>query len=98
LADSAHDVLASIGYENISIIVGDGTQGYPPRAPYNAILVTAAGPQVPRSLEAQLAPGGRLVCPVGPREVQELVRMVSTPQGIARETGIKCSFVPLIGE
>jgi protein-L-isoaspartate(D-aspartate) O-methyltransferase len=98
LAERAREVLDALGYHNVTIIVGDGTQGHAARAPYDAILVTAGGPQVPPSLEQQLAVGGRLVCPVGPREVQELVRIVRTPDGIARETGIQCSFVPLIGE
>lgn len=98
LAERARAVLASLGYANVSIIVGDGTQGYPERAPYDAILVTAGGPQIPPTLEAQLAPGGRLVCPVGPREVQELVRVTRRPEGLLRERGIQCSFVPLIGE
>jgi protein-L-isoaspartate(D-aspartate) O-methyltransferase len=98
LAERALAVLRSLGYANVTLVVGDGTQGHAGRAPYDAILVTAGGPQVPPSLEAQLAVGGRLVCPVGPREVQELVRIVRTPHGFERETGIQCSFVPLIGE
>jgi len=98
LAERARTVLRSLGYPNIAVIVGDGTQGYAEHAPYNAILVTAGGPQVPPSLEGQLAMGGRMVCPVGPREVQELIRVVRIPAGIERETGIQCSFVPLIGE
>jgi len=98
LAERARGVLASQGCSKVSVIVGDGTQGFAGRAPYDAILVTAGGPQVPPSLEAQLALGGRLVCPVGPREVQELLRIVRTPRGLEREKGIQCSFVPLIGE
>ncbi len=98
LAERARGVLASLGYSNVTVLVGDGTQGHVARAPYEAILVTAGGPQVPPSLAAQLAMGGRLVCPVGPREVQELVRIVRGPQGFERESGIQCSFVPLIGD
>lgn len=98
LADRARGLLQQLDYTRVTVIVGDGTQGCPEYAPYDAILVTAGGPQVPPKLEAQLAIGGRLVCPVGPREVQELIREVRTPDGIQRETGIQCSFVPLIGE
>lgn len=98
LAARAQSLLHQLGYANVSVIVGDGTQGHIERAPYDAILVTAAGPQIPPTLEAQLAIGGRLVCPVGPREVQELVRVTRTPDGMHRERGIQCSFVPLIGE
>lgn len=98
LAERARGVLVPLGYSKVTLIIGDGTQGHAERAPYDAILVTAGGPQVPPPLEAQLAMGGRLVCPVGPREVQELVRIVRGSQGFERETGIQCSFVPLIGE
>jgi len=59
--------------------------------------VTAGAPAVPPSLDGQLADGGRLVCPVGSRDAQELVRLRRTPYGIRRETGIRCTFVPLIG-
>ncbi len=98
LAERARAAVASLGYTHVTVIVGDGTQGHAERAPYDAILVTAGAPKAPPSLEAQLAIGGRLVCPVGPREVQELVRIVRMPHGLEREAGIQCSFVPLIGE
>ena len=98
LAEHAREVLQSLGYRNVKIHVGDGTQGNQTGGPYDAILVTAAGPRVPITLEAQLAMGGRMVCPVGPREVQELVRVVRTPRGLETERSIRCSFVPLIGE
>ncbi len=98
LADRARAVLDALGYPNVRILVGDGTQGHAADAPYDAILVTAGGPAVPAPLEAQLAIGGRMVCPVGPREVQELVRVVRTESGLEQERSIRCSFVPLIGE
>ncbi len=98
LAERAREVLESLGYANAQVFVGDGTQGSWPGAPFDAILVAAAGPRVPITLEAQLAMGGRMVCPVGPREVQELVRVVRTPRGLETERSIRCSFVPLIGE
>jgi len=98
LAERARALLHELGYERVTVIVGDGTQGHNAGAPFDAILVTAGGPHVPPTLEAQLAVGGRLVCPIGSREVQELVRVVRTPSGLQRERGIQCSFVPLIGE
>ena len=72
LADRARATLASLGFANITVIVGDGSRGWPDGAPYNAILVAAGAPAVPPSLTAQLADGGRLVIPVGPREHQIL--------------------------
>ena len=97
LAEAARGVLGQLGYENVTIVVGDGTQGHVERAPYDAILVTAGGPRVPESLGDQLAIGGRLVCPVGPRDVQDLLRLVRTSEGLEQERSIRCSFVPLIG-
>jgi len=98
LAERARHILDELGYPNVTVFVGDGTQGYETGGPYDAILVTAGGPQIPSSLEAQLAVGGRMVCPVGPREVQDLVRVVRTPDGLRQERSIRCSFVPLIGD
>lgn len=98
LAERARDVLGDLGVSNARVVVGDGTRGYPDAAPYDAIIVTASGPTVPPSLGKQLAIGGRLVCPVGPRDVQELVRLVRTRDGLVKERSIRCSFVPLIGE
>lgn len=98
LADRARKVLEELGYRNVRVLVGDGTQGCPEAAPYDAILVTAGGPHVPEPLKQQLALGGRLVCPVGPREAQELVRIVRSVRGLEKERSIRCSFVPLIGE
>ena len=75
IADLARSNLSRIGISNIEMIVGDGTTGYPAGAPYNAILVTAATPQIPQPLIDQLAEGGRLIAPVGSRDLQELVRI-----------------------
>ncbi|HNR37176.1 MAG TPA: protein-L-isoaspartate(D-aspartate) O-methyltransferase [Candidatus Hydrogenedentes bacterium] len=98
LAESARRRLLSLGYENVTVIVGDGTLGYPEKAPYNAIIVTAGSPSVPEALKNQLAPNGRLVCPVGPRDLQHLAVIARTESGFRETTGIGCIFVPLIGE
>jgi len=98
LAEWARLRIAECGLRNVKVIVGDGTQGYPERAPYDAILVTAGGPHVPDSLKDQLAIGGRLVCPAGPRECQRLIKLTRSSAGFDEETSIGCVFVPLIGE
>ena len=97
LAKSAGDILNRLGFKNATVLVGDGTQGHSAGAPYDAIIVTAGGPRVPTPLGEQLAMGGRLVCPVGPREVQDLLRLVRGPDGLRQEQSIRCMFVPLIG-
>lgn len=97
LAERARATLAGLGYENIEVIEGDGTVGSPEHAPFDAIVVTAAGPDVPPSLKSQLATGGRLVCPAGPRDMQQLIRVVREGSGLREEVGTNCVFVPLIG-
>jgi protein-L-isoaspartate(D-aspartate) O-methyltransferase len=82
--------------EHIEVVHGDGSMGYPPGAPYEAITVAAAGPDVPTALLDQLAPGGRLVMPVG-RRGQDLVRVTRTPGGDVTETLLAVRFVPLTG-
>ena len=82
----------------VEVVVGDGTLGYPAKAPYNGILVTAATPGVPQPLIDQLADRGRLVAPVGPRGVQELIRIVREGERIRQEGHGGVVFVPLIGE
>lgn len=98
LAEVARDHLKGLGYCNVTVLVGDGTLGCPAYAPFDAILVTAGGPSVPESLKTQLKNGGRLVCPVGPRSVQRLVRLVRLGQTFHEEQSIDCVFVPLIGQ
>ena len=85
---------------NCEVRVGDGTLGAKDRAPFHAIIVAASGPQVPRSLVAQLAPGGRLVCPVGDRHEQRLVRVTRSSDGKRDdfEEFESVVFVPLVGE
>ncbi|HNT89873.1 MAG TPA: protein-L-isoaspartate(D-aspartate) O-methyltransferase [Candidatus Hydrogenedentes bacterium] len=98
LAEDAADRLHGLGYTNVLVHCGDGTLGWPEGAPYDAILVTAGSPGVPHALKEQLAMGGRLVCPAGSRDVQQLVKIVRTETGFVETTGISCIFVPLIGQ
>lgn len=99
LADSARARLERLGIDGVEVVAGDGTLGWPPGAPYDAIVVTAGGPSVPPALVEQLAPGGRLVMPVGRLGSQELVRVRRRPDGsIVREDLGGVAFVPLVGE
>jgi protein-L-isoaspartate(D-aspartate) O-methyltransferase len=97
VAERARKLLADLGITNITIIVGDGTEGYPPGAPYDGIIVTASTPGIPPPLREQLADGGRLVAPVGGRDLQELVRLVRRGDRIVQESYGGVMFVPLIG-
>lgn len=98
LAEAAADLLRGLGYSNIDFVVGDGSGGHPERAPYQAILVTAGAPEVPEVLLRQLAPGGRLVIPVGSSCQQTLTRVTREEGGYRSERLEGCVFVPLIGE
>ncbi len=100
LADYARERLAALGYDNVRVHRGDGTRGWPEHAPYDAIIVAAGGPAVPDSLRGQLAPGGRLVMPVGrSRQQQHLVLVTRRPDGGYDEERLApVAFVPLIGE
>ena len=97
LAEQACQRLQELGYGNVEVHTAGNTLGWPEGAPYDAILVTAGAPRVPRSLLAQLTTGGRLVIPVGQRRVQQLLYVAKTPHGtMVRKQG-ECRFVPLIG-
>jgi len=100
LADYARERLAQLGYDNVRVRHGDGTQGWPEHAPYDGIIVAAGGPAVPESLTAQLAAGGRLVMPVGrSREQQHLILVTRTDEATYRdERLVPVAFVPLIGD
>ncbi len=99
LAASARQTLANAGYANVTVVVGDGSQGYEANAPYNVIAIAAGAPQVPDALVAQLALNGRLTLPLGTAEVQRLTVIVKDAQGqITTQTLEECQFVPLIGE
>jgi len=99
LAHSARERLAMLGYNNIVVLVGDGTLGWPEHSPYDAIVVTAGAPQVPKPLLEQLAIGGKLVIPVGSSYVlQELVRVRRVAErDYHSEELCGVRFVPLIG-
>jgi protein-L-isoaspartate(D-aspartate) O-methyltransferase len=98
LAARARDRLAALGVGTVEVEAGDGTLGWPAAAPFDAIVVSAAGPRVPDSVRTQLAPGGRLVIPVGPRGgPPRLLRVTRTAEGFAEEALGLVRFVPLIG-
>ncbi len=97
LADDAENRLKNLGYTNIKIICGDGSRGYPPEAPYDAIIVTAGSPEVPESLKKQLNEGGRLVIPVGGTSLQVLLKITRMGNEYTIEKHTSCIFVPLIG-
>jgi protein-L-isoaspartate(D-aspartate) O-methyltransferase len=96
LAASAREVLARLGYTTVTILTGDGTLGFPPAAPFDAILVSAAAPDLPTALIAQLGEGGRMIVPVGANDSQELqfIRIVNGRPVITAREAVR--FVPLI--
>ena len=100
LAEKAAATLADLGYDNVHVLHGDGTRGWPAHAPYDAIIVAAGGPTIPESLKDQLKIGGRLVIPVGAdQHIQELVRVTRIAQSeYRREDLADVRFVPLLGE
>lgn len=100
LAESAGRRLAELGYANVHVRQADGTLGWPEHAPFDVIIVTAGGPRVPRPLLEQLAVGGRLVMPVGSRQLgQRLMRVTRTGEDTYHHEGLEdVAFVPLIGE
>jgi protein-L-isoaspartate(D-aspartate) O-methyltransferase len=99
LAEKSAATLAALGYDNVHVLHGDGTRGWPDHAPYDAIVVAAGGPQVPESLKAQLKIGGRLVIPIGAdRRLQELVRVIRVNEHeYTTEELADVRFVPLVG-
>jgi len=97
LAQRAGEAFIALDLANVFLRVGDGSCGWASRAPYQAILVTAGAPDVPRSLLAQIAPGGRLIVPAGPREGQTLVCVRRSGDEWLRTEHSLCAFVPLVG-
>lgn len=99
LADSARDRLAMMGYDNVKVFQVGAELGYMPEAPYDAIIISAAAPKLPRKLiSGQLANRGRLVVPVGSLKDQELMKVEKTPEGFTARSHGACRFVPLIGD
>ena len=99
LSESAGRRLADAGYDSVRLVIGDGTHGWPAGAPYDAVLVTAAGPSVPQPLLDQLSQeGGKLVMPVGRREHQELTVVERGGDEYLRSGRDPVVFVPLIGD
>jgi protein-L-isoaspartate(D-aspartate) O-methyltransferase len=97
LADAARERLKILGLTNVSIIAGDGFAGAPAQAPFDRIMVTAAAEKVPEALVAQLAEGGKMVLPLGPRDgTQHLVKLTKTAEGLSRQNLIAVRFVPLL--
>src|SRR3954471_4221411 len=97
LDEAARAAFDAAGYERVTIHGGDDTLGDPEHAPFGAIAVAAAAPEMPPTLYEQLEPGGRLVVPVGGRAGQELLLAVRTPEGPATRRSVPCRFVPLVG-
>lgn len=97
LAIRARVVLRSLGYENISVLVGDGTLGWREHAPFDAVAISAAAPSIPRPLLEQLRPGGCLVLPMGEEDLQTLVRIRKEKEGLREQYLGECRFVKLLG-
>lgn len=97
LMNQAAERLAQLGLTNVTFRCADGSLGWPERAPFDAIIVTAGAPAVPQALCEQLAPGGRLIIPTGPPGDQTLVLIRRTEQRMDQEELIKCRFVKLVG-
>ena len=98
LAERVKQLLPTLGIDNVAIKVGDGGYGWPEHAPYDGIMVTAAAPQIPAPLTAQLKDGAYLVVPVGPKQNQFLLRLQRQGNQIIEENLVPVAFVPLLGE
>jgi protein-L-isoaspartate(D-aspartate) O-methyltransferase len=98
LADAARARLKTLGYDNVTVLAGDGFLGAPDRAPFDRIMVTAAGEEIPDALVEQLAVGGKMVMPLGPRTaLQRIVKLTKKTEGeLVREELIAVRFVPLL--
>ncbi|KHK92952.1 protein-L-isoaspartate(D-aspartate) O-methyltransferase [Novosphingobium malaysiense] len=99
LVERAREILAELGYDNIKVCTGDGTSGWPEMAPFDVIVASAGAPQVPPALLSELAPGGRLVIPVGDEGLQRLLLVRRVGPDAFEESELEpVRFVPLIGE
>lgn len=90
--------LSRLGYDNVHVLIGDGSLGWPEHAPYDVIVAGAAGPAVPRAWKEQLADGGRIVAPVGDLFVQRLIRVTRDGDTFHEEFLMDVRYVPLIGD
>ena len=97
LALAARQTLFRLHYLNLSLRIGDGSLGWPEEAPFDAIMVTAASPQIPQALKDQLKVGGKLVIPTGEAETQDLLRLTKTKKGFEEQSLGGCRFVKLVG-
>jgi protein-L-isoaspartate(D-aspartate) O-methyltransferase len=97
LGRQARSTLHQLGYENVQVRIGDGYQGWPEKAPFDAIILTAAPPAIPQPLIDQLKVGGRMVVPVG-SFVQDLLLLTKTSTGVQKRTVAPVRFVPMTGE
>lgn len=97
LAMTAQSTLTRLQYYNVHLAVGDGTQGWPEHAPYQAMLISAAAPAVPQSLLTQLSNRGKMVIPVGPPHAQQLQLVVKSDADYLTQNIEGCRFVPLVG-
>jgi protein-L-isoaspartate(D-aspartate) O-methyltransferase len=97
LANAARIRLATLGYNNVEVLLGDGVAGVPDKAPFDRIMITAAAENVPEALVAQLAEGGLMILPLGPHNgSQHLVRVTKRETGLEQEKLIGVRFVPLL--
>ena len=99
LANSAASILAELGYDHVQVLHGDGTLGWEEHAPYDGIVVTAGGPEIPESLQQQLKIGGRMIIPIGEsRNFQELTRVTRVSEARFKSEDLaSVRFVPLVG-
>jgi protein-L-isoaspartate(D-aspartate) O-methyltransferase len=98
LASKARTLLTNLGYRNVSVLMGDGTLGWEEHSPYDAVVISAAAPCIPRPLLEQLKTPGYLVFPMGEKELQTLVRIRKDKAGIREEYLGECQFVKLKGQ
>ena len=98
MAEKARALLASLGHSNVEVRLAGSVLGCPEEAPFDAIIVTAASPRLPRVLLEQMARGGRLVIPVGSQQEQGLVKVVKADDGYSISNLGRCRFVPLLGK
>jgi protein-L-isoaspartate(D-aspartate) O-methyltransferase len=98
IANLARTNLKALGIDNVVVIEGDGSLGYPDNAPYDGIIITAATPKMPQPLLGQLAEGGILVAPVGGRDTQDLITIYKQGNSFIQEIHGGVRFVPLIGQ